>query len=184
MRKWLLIVLAVLVVAASAFAVIVHNQPSEFRVVRSASIAAAPEAVFQHVDNLRKWEAWSPWAKRDPNVKSAYEGPESGEGAVYKWAGNSEVGEGVMTIAESRPNERLRIHLEFLKPFEDSADAQFTFRPDGGGTVVEWSMGGEKNFIAKAFCLIMNLDVEKMIGDDYEAGLANLKAVVEGAKAN
>jgi carbon monoxide dehydrogenase subunit G len=184
MRKWIGIVLAVLVVAVGAFALVVHNQPSKFRVVRSASVAAAPEKVFEHVDNLRKWDAWSPWAKRDPDAKNAFEGPESGEGAVFKWSGNNEVGEGVMTIAESRPNERIRIRLEFIKPFEDSADVEFAFRPDGEATVVEWSMEGENRFIAKAFCLIMNLDMERMIGDDFEAGLANLKRVVEGPKAN
>ena len=166
-----------LVAVVAVFAGVVAMQPSAFKITRSAKIKAPPETVFAHVNDFHKWEAWSPWEKLDPNLKRTYSGAEAGEGAVYAWVGNSQVGEGRMTVVESRPGERLRIKLEFLKPFEATNEAEFTFQPEGDETLVTWSMVGNNNFISKAFCLIMNMD--KMIGADFEKGLASLKAVAE-----
>jgi hypothetical protein len=106
-----------------------------------------------------------------------YEGEPAGEGAVYSWAGNSDVGEGTMTITESRPNELIRIKLEFIKPMEGTSDTEFTFAPEGDGTKVTWDMAGKNNFIGKAFCLFMSMD--KMIGGQFEEGLSSLKTVAE-----
>ena len=172
----ILIGLAVLVIA---LVVIVAVQPSEFRIARTATIAAPPPVVFAQVNDFRKWDAWNPWAKIDPAIKQGYEGAPAGKGAVYTWAGNNEVGEGRMTITESRPNELIRIQMEFLKPFQGRSTAEFTFKPEGDRTAVTWSMAGEHNFIAKAMHLVMNLD--RMIGANFEKGLAQMKSVAEAA---
>jgi uncharacterized protein YndB with AHSA1/START domain len=159
------------------FLIVVALQPDEFRISRSAAVAAAPQQVFEQVNDFHKWEAWSPWAKLDPNAKATFEGPPTGEGAVFIWAGNSEVGEGRMTVTQSRPNELIRIKLDFVKPMEGTSDVEFTFKPQNDDTVVTWTMSGRNNFIGKAICLIMNQD--KMIGGYFEKGLANLKSVAE-----
>lgn len=176
--KTVLVALAVLVVA---FVVVVALQPSGFSVTRSASVAAPPAVVFEQVNDFHKWEAWSPWAKRDPAMKQSIDGPPAGAGAVYSWSGNKEVGEGRMTVTESRAPELVRIRLEFIKPFAGTSDTEFTFRPDGGGqgTDVTWTMSGKNNFVGKAMCLFMDMD--KMVGGDFEKGLAQMKAVAEAA---
>ena len=175
MLKKLLISLAVIVVV---FLVVVALQPKEFRVARSTTISAAPSAVFAQVNDFHKWAAWNPWGKIDPAMKKTYEGAQSGVGAIYNWAGNNEVGEGRMTIVESRPSDLIRVKLEFFKPFAGTSTAEFTFKPAGNQTMVTWNMFGENNFMAKAIHLFMNMD--KMIGDQFEKGLADMKAVVEG----
>jgi uncharacterized protein YndB with AHSA1/START domain len=177
MLKTILISLAVIVIL---FVVIVALQPAEFRVARSTTISAPPEVIFAEVNDFHKWEAWNPWGKIDPAMKQTYEGAPVGTGAVYAWAGNKEVGEGRMTITESRPNDLIRIKLEFFKPFAGNSIAEFTFKPEANQTAVTWSMAGENNFMAKAIHLFMNMD--KMIGSQFEKGLADMKAVVEGAK--
>lgn len=173
---YILIAVAVIVVG---FIVVVLLQPPDFRIQRTATINAAPADVFAQVNNFHPWEAWSPWAKLDPAAKSTFEGPAAGVGAIFTWSGNNKVGEGRMTIEESRPSELIRIKLEFLRPFKATNTAEFTFKPEGSQTVVNWSMFGKYNFMSKAFCLFMNMD--KMVGGDFEKGLANMKAVVEGA---
>ena len=157
--------------------ILVAMQPGDFRVVRSASMGAPPADVFAQVNDLHKWEAWSPWAKIDPAMKQTYDGQPAGSGAIYSWNGNSQVGEGRMTITESRPSDLVRIKLEFMRPFAGTNDVEFTFKPEGNQTVVTWSMAGTKNFIVKAFGLFMSMD--KMVGGMFEQGLAQMKAVVE-----
>jgi Polyketide cyclase / dehydrase and lipid transport len=176
MLKIILISLAAIVVG---FVVIVALQPSEFRVARSATISAPPSAVFAQVNDFHKWEAWNPWGKIDPAMKPTYEGAPAGTGAIYTWAGNNEVGEGRMTITESRPSDLIRIKLEFFKPFAGNSIAEFTFKPEGNQTAVTWSMTGQKNFMAKAIHLFMNMD--KMIGGQFEKGLVEMKSVVEAS---
>jgi hypothetical protein len=168
-----------IVVIVVAFAVIVALQPSEFRVARSTAISSPPAAVFAQVNDFHNWEAWSPWAKLDPAAKATFEGPRAGKGAIFRWAGNEEVGEGSMMITESRPSDLIRIKLDFLKPFEATNTAEFTFKPEGNQTAVTWSMEGQNNFIAKAVCLFMNMD--KMVGGQFEKGLASMKSVAEAA---
>ena len=172
------LVFTVLAVLAIGFTVLVSLRPSEFRVVRTARIAAAPATVFSHINDFHKWEAWSPWAKLDPAAKNSFDGKASGTGAIFAWSGNRKVGEGRMMITESRPSELIRIKLDFFKPFKASNTAQFTFRPDGDRTLVEWSMAGRNNFMGKAIGLFM--DCDKMVGGQFEQGLANLKSVTEG----
>lgn len=159
------------------FIVIVAMQPSSYRVTRSLAIAAPPDALFPHVNDLKKWERWNPWGKADPNMKLVYGGPASGVGANYSWAGNREVGEGRLTIAESRPSESVRYKMEFLKPMSGSAEAEFTFKQPGQQTEVTWTVTGEKDFMSKAFCLFVSMD--KMLGTKFEMALADLKAIAE-----
>jgi hypothetical protein len=157
--------------------VVIAMQPGDFKVSRSATMAAPAGAVFAQVNDFHNWEAWSPWAKLDPNAKSTYEGPTSGEGAKVSWDGDSNVGAGSMTILDSQPNKRVQIKLDFIRPFEGTSDVQFALKPEGDQTHVTWSMAGKNNFIAKAIGLVM--DCDKMIGDSYEQGLANIKEIVE-----
>lgn len=172
----ILIAIAVVLVV---FVVIVAMRPSEFRVSRSATISAPPSIVFEQVNDLRKWEAWSPFMKMDPSMKLTYEGPQSGIGASQSWVGNNQVGEGRMTVTESRPNELVQFRLDFVKPFAGTNTAEFTFKPEGNQTVVTWSMLGRNNFICKAFGLFMNMD--KMCGGEFEKGLAAMKSISESA---
>src|SRR5262249_17084650 len=123
----------------------------------------------------------SPWEKLDPQLKRTFDGAAAGTGAIYSWLGNKKVGEGRMTIMESRPSDLIRIKLEFLKPFKATNTAEFTFQPQGEQTLVTWSMFGTKNFIIKAFGLLMNMD--KLVGGDFERGLTNMKSVVEARTA-
>jgi hypothetical protein len=179
MLKKILIALAVIVVV---LVVIVALQPSEFRVERTAVISAPAPVVFAQANDFHKWEAWNPWGKIDPAMKQAYEGAPAGTGAIYTWTGNKEVGEGRMTIIESHPSDLIRIKLEFFKPFAGTSIAEFTFKPEGDQTTVTWSMTGKNNFMAKAFHLFMNMD--KMVGGQFEKGLAQMKLVAEAANTN
>jgi uncharacterized protein YndB with AHSA1/START domain len=172
-------VLIVLVVVVAVFLVVVAMQPSEFRITRSARFAAPPEAAFAQVNDFHRWEAWSPWAKLDPAARNSFEGPTAGTGAKFAWAGNDKVGEGRMEILESRPGELVRIKLDFVKPMEGTSLTEFTFKPEGDQTAVTWTMSGHHSFVEKAFCLFVNMD--KMVGGDFERGLAAMKSQAEAA---
>jgi uncharacterized protein YndB with AHSA1/START domain len=172
-------ILVALVVVVAGLAVVIALQPSDFRVSRTATIAAPAPVVFAQVNDFHNWTAWSPWAKLDPAMKQTYEGAPAGTGAIYTWVGNHEVGEGRMTIVESRPSDLIRVELDFVKPFAGTSVAQFTFTPEGDRTAVTWTMTGEKNFVAKAIHLVMSMD--RMIGGQFEQGLAAMKTVAEAA---
>lgn len=177
-KKIILGVAALLAVVVIGLVFVIAMQPSEFHIERSLAMKATPEAAFAQVNDFHKWDAWSPWLKVDPNAKHTYEGPDTGEGAIFRWAGNDEVGEGSMTIQESKPHERIRIQLAFVKPMEDTATTDFRFEPQGDHTKVTWTMDGHNNFVAKALCLFV-FDMDEMIGSKYAEGLANMKQVVE-----
>jgi uncharacterized protein YndB with AHSA1/START domain len=172
-------ILAVVAVVFAMLAVIVALRPSSFTVTRKASMSAPPQTVFALVNDFHRWTEWSPWEHRDPNLQRTFEGPSSGKGAHYKWIGNKQVGEGMMTITESNPGELIRIRLEFIKPFKSTNTTEFTFKPEGAGTAVTWTMTGQNKFIGKAMTIFMNMD--KMIGGDFEKGLAEMKSVAEKA---
>lgn len=178
LKKILIAILAIVAVLV----VVIAMQPSEFRVERSATMQAPPADVFAQVNDFHKWDAWSPWAKLDPNAKVSFDGPESGEGAVMTWAGNDKVGKGSVTVVESRPDELIKTKADWDEPFEGTAMSEFAFKPQGDQTQVTWTMSGHHNFIAKAFCLFMN--GKKMMADDMDKGLANMKSVVETAKTS
>jgi hypothetical protein len=177
LKKTLIGITAVVAILIVGFLIAVSMQPNEFRVSRSAKMSAPPSAVFAQVNDYHNWDAWSPWAKLDPNAKATFEGPSSGTGAKFAWSGNDKVGAGRQTIVESIPDELIRIKLEFEKPFKATNTAEFTFKPEGDQTLVTWSMFGPNNFMGKAISLIM--DCDKMVGAEFEKGLASMKAVVE-----
>lgn len=171
-------ILLVLLLAVAAFAGYVATLPNTFHVARSATMAAPAAAVFEQVNDFHKWEQWSPWAKTDPKAKVTFEGPTAGKGAAFKWdSDHSQVGTGSMKIIDSKPNEEIRIEFVFEKPKQDPADVLFTFKPNGDKTDVTWSMSGNHTFVSKGVCLFMNMD--KMVGEKYEEGLANIKKIVE-----
>ena len=178
-KKILLGALVVIVLVCVIGCVVVAMQPSHYTVERSATINAPASVVFAQVNDFHKWEAWSPWAKIDPNMKTTYSGSAAGPGAVYSWVGNSDVGEGRMTITDSVPSTSIKIKLEFIKPFAATNATDFMFATQGNQTNVRWIMSGEKNFLMKGFTLFMNMD--KMVGDDFEKGLAQMKTVAEAA---
>ena len=171
------IILILVAIAIIIFIIAAAMQPSDFRVTRTATISAPASAVFAQVNELQKWDAWSPWAKLDPEAKNSFEGPASGVGAIMRWTGNNKVGQGSMTIMESRPGEFISFKLEFLKPFAATNTAEFTFTSENDQTTVTWTMYGKNNFMSKAMGLIMNC--EKMVGGQFEKGLAALKSLVE-----
>jgi hypothetical protein len=171
----LLVIAAVIVLLVA----VVATRPSDFRVTRSTAISAPPAVVFAQVNDFRNWDGWSPWARMDPEMKATYAGPAAGTRAVYSWVGNNKVGEGRMTIMESHPSDLVRIKLEFIKPFAATNTAEFTFQPQGNQTTVTWNMTGKKNFMTKAMGLVMNMD--KMIGGQFDQGLAQMKSVAETA---
>ena len=174
MLNLILIAIAVITVV---FVIVVVTRPADFRVTRSTAVSAPAAVVFAQVNDLRQWKAWSPWEKMDPALKRTFEGPSAGTGASYSWAGNKKVGEGRMTIMASRPNDLIRIKLEFRKPFKATHTAEFAFKAEGNQTAVTWSMFGKNNFAAKAFHLFVDFD--KMIGVDFEKGLGQMKSVAE-----
>lgn len=169
----------ILLLALGAFAYYVHTQPDDFRVTRSLAINAAPEAIFKHVNNLKLWDAWSPWAKLDPQATNSFSGPDEGVGAQMKWSGNMKVGVGGMTIVESAAPQTVKFRLDFEKPMRATNQAEFTFQAANGQTTVVWSMSGKNNFMGKAMNIVMKCD--KMVGGQFEQGLAALKKVSEAA---
>ena len=175
MLKWILGGVAAVVVI---FLIVVALQPSDFKVERTATMRAPAPAAFAQVNDFQNWRAWSPWEKVDPALKRQYEGPKAGAGAIYAWQGNSDVGEGRMTITESKPAELVRIKLEFFKPFAATNAAEFSFKPAGAdSTAVTWTMTGQNNFLSKAICMFVNMD--RMVGGMFEQGLTQMKTVVE-----
>lgn len=174
MLKWIALGL---LLSAIAFAIYIATQPSAFSVRREAVIPAPPDVVFAQVNDFHKWQAWSPWAKLDPNAKAEFAGPTSGTGAIFGWAGNAQVGEGKMTITESVPNDLIRMRLEFLKPWPATNQTLFTFKPDGKDTRMNWEMSGHNNFFGRAMCFFMNMD--KMVGTSFEQGMTNIAEVLK-----
>jgi carbon monoxide dehydrogenase subunit G len=172
MTGFLLVILYFAMAAAAAWIIM---QPNRFVVTRSAVIDAPPEQVFPHINDLHNWQAWSPWARLDPNAKNTYEGPAAGAGAAFEWAGDKRVGAGRLTILDSRPFESVDMKLDIAKPFAASNDVSFKLAPEGERTRVAWTMTGPRPAIAKIFNLVMNID--KMCGDQFESGLSNLNAL-------
>ena len=159
--------------------VVIALQPSEFRVERTQTIEAPAPVVFAQINDFRNWEAWSPWAQLDESMEVTYEGAESGEGAIYTWQGNDDVGQGRMTILESTPPEEVVIKLEFIKPFESTNTTRFVLKPVGEATEVSWIMAGDNNFMSKAFGLFFDMDAA--IGADFEKGLAAMNTAAQAA---
>lgn len=163
------------------FLVFVNSRPSTFHVERSATINAPADSLYPRIANLHAWDAWSPWAKLDPSMKQEYAGTDATVGANYSWTGNDKVGAGRMTLAELQPTSKVAIKLEFLKPFKSTNTSTFSLAPEGAGTHVTWAMDGPMNFMSKFMCLFVSMD--KMVGGDFDKGLASLKQQNEAAPA-
>ncbi|MEO8157566.1 MAG: SRPBCC family protein [Betaproteobacteria bacterium] len=172
-------ILALLVISVAIFILVAAMQPADFRVTRSITISAPAPTVFAQVNELGKWAAWNPWQQKDPAMQLTFAGPPSGAGASYAWAGNKDVGQGRLTITESHPHDLVRLRLEFFKPFAATNAAEFTFSAEGNQTAVTWTMTGKNNLFAKALHLVMNMD--KMVGGEFERGLAAMNTVAETA---
>lgn len=175
-------ILIAVAVIVFVFVVIVARRPADFRITRTITLSAPAATVFAQVNDLHNWAVWSPWEKIDPALKKTFGGASAGAGAIYSWTGNNKAGAGRMTITESRPSDLIRIKLEFLKPYQATNTTEFTFKPAGNQTVVTWSMTGQNNFLLKAAHLFMNID--KMVGRDFEKGLAGLKSVAEAGSSD
>jgi uncharacterized protein YndB with AHSA1/START domain len=174
MLKVAAIVVALLI---AVVLVLAATKPDTFRVQRAASIQAPPERIFALINDFNRWGAWSPWEKKDPAMKRTFGAATSGRGAVYAWEGNKDVGQGQMEIAESVPSSRIAIKLDFVKPFEAHNIVEFTLEPNGDATSVTWAMQGATPYFAKIIHVF--IDMDRMVGKDFEAGLDNLKAVAE-----
>lgn len=174
MFKKIALVIVGLIAAVLLYAT---TRPDSFSVQRSATIKAPPEKVFALVNDFHNWPAWSPWEKLDPAMQRTHSGAAAGKGAVYAWLGNGDVGEGRMEIVESEPSSKVGIKLDFIKPFESSNTTLFTLQPQGDSTQVTWLMQGPAPYITKLMTVFVSMDA--MIGKDFEAGLANMKANAE-----
>ncbi len=177
MLKVVAILAAIVVVVVAGILIYAATKSDSFRVERSVSIKAPPDKIFALIANLRGWPAWSPYEKKDPEMKRAFSGSESGKGAVYEWDGNRNVGKGRMEIVEAAPPSKIAIKLDFIKPFEGHNTAEFTMVPTGDNTTVTWAMYGPRPYVAKVMGTLFDMD--KMIGKDFETGLAALKTVGE-----
>jgi uncharacterized protein YndB with AHSA1/START domain len=172
------IAIGAVVIVAAVLASAATN-PDYVHFERSASIGAPPETIQPLITDFRQWRAWSPYEKRDPALRRTFSGAPSGQGAVYEWNGNDEVGQGRMEITESVPT-RVAIKLDFIRPFEGHNVAEFTLRSTRGHTAVTWAMHGPNSYIGKLMSVF--IDMDQMIGRDFETGLANLKSIAESTR--
>jgi uncharacterized protein YndB with AHSA1/START domain len=181
MLEIIAIIAVVLAVAIAIVLIIASAKSTTFRVQREAVMKAPPERIFPLISNFHQWTGWSPWENKDPAMKRTYEGAESGKGAVYAWDGNKNVGSGRMEILEASSPSKIVIKLDFFKPFEGHNTAEFTMLPQSGAagpaTDVNWVMHGPAPFMHRVMQVFMDFD--KMIGKDFEAGLASLKSLAE-----
>ncbi len=166
-----------IVILAAAVLLYASTRPDHSRIERSLLIQAAPEAIFPYLNSPRAHQTWSPWENKDPDMQRDYSGPQAGKDAKYEWSGDSNIGKGRMTVIESNPPSQVLIALEFLEPMQANNTAEFTLRPEAGGTEVTWAMYGPANYLSKLMSLF--LDFDAMIGKEFESGLAQLKQQVE-----
>ena len=171
------IILGILGVLLLIFFILGLMGPETYEVERSTMIEASPEAIYPHAQHFEKRLAWYPWSEKDPNAENTIEGKDGTVGAVYKWSGNDEVGKGKQTITELKENEMVKTRLQFIEPMEGYADTYVRLNEAEGGTNVSWSFNGENNFVGRAMSFFM--DIDGMLGPEFEKGLASLKAIVE-----
>ncbi|MGF6430070.1 MULTISPECIES: SRPBCC family protein [Bradyrhizobium] len=177
MLETIVVIAIVLGIAIAVILVLAATKPGTLRVTRAISINAPAERIFPLIDDFHQWTLWSPYENRDPAMKRIYGGAGRGQGAVYAWDGNKNVGAGRMEILQSSAPSKIVIKLDFIKPFEGHNTAEFTMLPQGDATSVTWTMYGPAVFMSKVMQVFMNLD--RMIGRDFEVGLANLKKLTE-----
>jgi uncharacterized protein YndB with AHSA1/START domain len=171
------IVAVVLAIAVAVVLILAATKPDTFSVRRAATVKAPPERIFPLINDFHQWGTWSPYEHKDPAMKRTYSGADSGKGAVYAWDGNKNVGSGRMEILEASMPSKIVIKLDFFTPFEGHNTAEFTMLPQGDVTNLTWLMHGPAPFMSKLMQVFINID--KMIGKDFEAGLANIKTISE-----
>lgn len=171
------IIAIVVIVSIVALLIYAAMKPDTFRIQRSATINAPPEKIFPFINDFRNWASWSPWERLDPVLKRTYSGASQGRGAVYEWQGNNQAGQGRMEITDAFPPSKVLIKLDFLKPFEAHNTAEFVLGPQGTSSNVTWAMYGRQPYMAKVMSLFFDMD--RMVGGQFEQGLANLKTVSE-----
>lgn len=177
MLQILVTIAIVLAVAIVAVLIIAASKPDRFSVRRAAVVNAPADKVFPLIADFHEWRKWSPWEDRDPDLKRTYSGAGGGKGAIYAWEGDKNVGSGRMEILETNSPSLVKIQLDFLKPFEAHNIAEFTMLPQGNATNLDWVMSGPAPFMSKVMQVFMSFD--KMIGKDFEAGLAKIKSNAE-----
>lgn len=177
MLKYLLIAVLVLVAIVCALLIYASTKPDYVRFERSILIDVAPEEIYPLIEDFEAWRAWSPYENRDPEMKRTYSGAEKGVGAAYAWEGNSDIGSGHMEIVETDYPSKIVIALYFTAPMKAENSAIFTIVPEGAASRVTWAMEGEANLIAKTASVF--IDMDKMVGSDFETGLAKLKTEAE-----
>jgi hypothetical protein len=178
----MLVILLVIVVAIAALLTYAGARPDTFRIERSIRIAAPLLQVAEQIDDFRQWQKWSPWEHIDPTLQRTFSGAETGVGAIYEWTGTGKAGAGRMEITEMRTGSEgalISIRLDFLKPFKASNTAEFLMVPTDAGTDLTWAMFGPSPYVSKVMGVF--LDMDKLIGKDFEAGLASLKRNAEEA---
>ncbi len=166
-----------IIILVVALLIITASRPNTFSLVRSADVSASPERVFAQLNDFKNWAAWSPWEAMDPNLQRNFSGAASGKGSKYAWVGNKKVGEGNMEITRSVASSNIELDLNFLKPFKASNVTEFTLTPKSGGTHLNWEMRGPLNLFMKLMHMFMDMD--GLVGKDFEKGLSKLKALVE-----
>ena len=177
MFEVIIVIAVILAIAIAVVLIFAATKPDRFSVRREITVQAPAEKIFPLINDFHQWGSWSPYENKDPAMKRSYDGPASGKGAVYGWEGNRNVGSGRMEILDTSAPSKIVIKLDFFSPFEGHNTAEFTMLPQGDGTHVTWLMHGPAPFMNKLMQVFMNLD--KMIGKDFEAGLVNLKTVTE-----
>ena len=171
------IIAVVLVIAIAIILILAATKPDTFSVQRATTVKAPPEKIFPLINDFHQWGTWSPYENKDPAMKRSYSGAASGQGAVYAWEGNKNVGSGRMEILEASAPSKIVIKLDFFTPFEGHNTAEFTMLPHGDATNVTWLMHGPLPFMGKIMHVFINID--RMVGKDFEIGLANLKRLTE-----
>ena len=174
MLFWIILIVIVLVALVLIYGV---SQPAGFSVVREADFNATPKMVFSQINDFHNWSAWSPWEKMDPDMKREFSGSASGVGAKYAWVGNKKVGQGNMEITNSVPSKNMQLDLNFIKPFQASNVTEFILTPNGKGTHLKWEMRGRAPFVFRVMGMFFSMD--KIVGTDFERGLANLRGIVD-----
>ena len=171
------ILAVVLAIAVAIVLVLAATKPDRFSVQRATTVKALPETIFPLISDFHQWGSWSPYEHKDPAMKRSYSGAASGKGAVYAWDGNKNVGSGRMEILDASAPSKVVIKLDFFTPFEGHNIAEFTMLPQGDATSLTWLMHGPARFMSKLMQVFMNID--NMVGKDFEVGLANLKRLTE-----
>src|SRR5262245_58905327 len=177
MKTIAIVIGVLLVVGIAAVLALAAAKPDVFRVQRAATIKAPPEKIFPLISDFRHWTAWSPYERKDPAMKKSFSGAAAGKGAVYEWDGDKNVGKGRIEITEATLPSKVALKLDFVRPFEAHNVVEFTLQPKGDATDVTWAMQGPAPFLSKVMQVFLNMD--RMVGQDFEAGLANMKALAE-----